>query len=138
MKRYIARAEPICRRSIVEVHALGEHLAAAAGDAESIGATVASGLVKPGIEILSDKAADLRAIRPAPNAADLNVYLGLFDPIVELSRQLLQAAEANDGSRLHELELIVADLGREQSAAARGFGFRDCALGFTDSLGGVG
>jgi hypothetical protein len=79
----------------------------------------------------------LRAIEPAPGSKDLDVYLGLFDPIVELSRQLLLAGEANDGSRSHELELMIADLGHEQSAAGRGFGFGDCTVGFTEALGGA-
>jgi hypothetical protein len=46
-------------------------------------------------------------------------------------------SEANDAPRSHELELIIDELGQEQSAIARSLGFKACALSFTDSLGGA-
>jgi hypothetical protein len=102
----------------------------------SSGDTIVIGLVKPGIRILAGEAAALRNLQPAPASHDLYVYLGLFDPIVELGRQLQVAAEAGETPRAHEIELLVAGLGDEQSAAARRFGFHSCAVGFTSALGG--
>jgi hypothetical protein len=138
VKRYIARAEPICRQSIGEIEQLAASFSQVAAGSGSFGGTIANGLVRPGIAILERKAARLRAIQSAPQSADLHAYLGLFDPIVELSRQLLQASEANDASRSHELELMIAGLGHEQSTAGRNFGFKGCAVGFTEALGGTG
>jgi hypothetical protein len=138
VERYVAEAEPICRQSVSETEVLGERLPQAASHSETLQETVARGLVRPGITILSRKASRLRDLKPTPESENLRVYLGLFDPIVELSRQLLQVSESGDAGRGHELELMIADLGSEQSAAARRFGFRACSVEFTDALGGTG
>jgi hypothetical protein len=103
---------------------------------QTAGEVVVNGLIKPGISILSEKAARLRAIEPAPDSPDLEVYVGFYNPIIELSRQLLQATEANDGARSRALELMIADLGDEQADAGRAFGFGSCAVTFTEALGG--
>jgi hypothetical protein len=116
---------------------LGRKFPAAAGSSGSVGETIATGLVRPGIAILDRRAARLRAIEPTPASEDLRVYLGLYDPIVELSRQLLQPSEANDGGRSKELELIIAALGHEQRDVARTIGFKACATTFTEALGSV-
>lgn len=116
---------------------LGKKFPTAAAGSGSIGETIATGLVRPGIAILDRKAARLRAIEPTPASDDLRVYLGLYDPIVELSRQLLQPSEANDAARSKELELIIAELGHEQRDAARAIGFKACAMTFTEALGSV-
>jgi len=135
--RYIARAESICRQSIAEIKGLGTKFPTAAADGASVGETIAAGLVRPGIVILDRKVARLRAIEPIPASEDLRVYLGLYDPIVELSRQLLQPSEANDGARSKELELMITQLGHEQRDVARAIGFKACATTFTEALGSV-
>jgi hypothetical protein len=136
--RYVERAEAICRQSVRETHTLGQELSQTASHSTSIQDTIARGLVKPGIGILSRQASRLRGLRPIPSSRDLYVYLGLFDPIIELSRQLLQAGETGNTAQSHNLELMIAGLGNEQSAAARHFGFRTCSVGFTSALGGAG
>jgi hypothetical protein len=98
---------------------------------------IAVALVKPGIRVLSKEAIQLRGIRPVPESNGLYVYLGLFDPIIELGRQLQVVGESGETQQAHEIELLISELEDEQSAAARGFGFRACAIGFTEALGGA-
>jgi hypothetical protein len=137
IRRYAERAEAICKHGIQKTRALTKRLPRVASSSTSFGDTIVIGLVKPGIRILAGEAAKLRNLQSAPASHDLYVYLGLFDPIVELGEQLQVVAEAGETRRAHEIELLIASLGDEQSTAARRFGFHSCAIGFTSALGGV-
>lgn len=135
---YIARAEGVCRRGLRETRALGRNLSEIVANAASPQRGITNGLVRPGTEILSREAARLRGLRPRPDSQALEIYLGLFDPIVELGRQRLVAGNADDPDRAHSLELMIASLGNEQSVAARRFGLKACSVPFTRALGGSG
>jgi hypothetical protein len=136
--RYVARAEAICRRALRETRALGRNLSGVLSNAPSPQQGITSGLVRPGTEILSREAAELRDLRPQPDSRLLEIYLGLFDPIVELGRQRLLAGTADEPDRAHDLELMIASLGNEQSVAAHRFGLQACGVPFTRALGGSG
>ena len=135
---YIAKAEAICRRGLRKTHALGRNLPEVLSSSASPQEGITNGLVRPGTEILSREAAGLRNIRPAPNSRALEIYLGLFEPIVELAHQRLEAGTAGELERAHNLELMIASLGDEQSAAAHQFGLHACSVKFTRALGGLG
>jgi hypothetical protein len=135
---YVARAEAICRRSLRETGELGRQLSRVISSAASPQRAITNGLVRPGTEILSRQGSDLRNLGPAPDSRALEIYLGLFDPIVELARQRLQAGTADEPERAHSLELMIADLENEQSLAARRFGMRACSVPFNNALGGSG
>jgi hypothetical protein len=116
------------------VHALGGKLADSLAKAPTPEVGVTDSLVKPGTEIIARQAARLRALRPRPESVALETYLGMFDPIVALAYQRLQAGNAHDPAQSHELEILIAGLAAEQSAAARSFGLRECSIGFTEAL----
>jgi hypothetical protein len=134
--QYLKRAEAICSRSTRDTRALGRKLPQVFSRSSSAQEAITIGLVKPGIEILSRQASDLRGLGPAPNSRALKVYLGLFDPIIALARERLRAGTADEPERAHSLELMISGLGNEQSAAARRFGLRACSVYFTRALGG--
>lgn len=136
--RYVERAEAICRKALGETHALGHELSKVLSNADSPQKGITNGLVRPGTEILSHEAAELRSLKPTPNSRALETYLGLFEPIVELARQRLEAGDAEELEQARTLELMIATLEDEQSAAARQFGFHACGVGFTRALGGLG
>jgi hypothetical protein len=136
--RYVERAEAICSRSLRETRTLSRDLPEVIAGSASPQEGITNGLVRPGIGILSREAAELRDIEPVPSSRALKLYLGLFDPIVELSRQRLQVGTAGEPERARNLELMIAELGSEQSVAARRFGLRACAVPFTRALGGPG
>jgi len=138
MAKFIAAAEPICRRGNAATHALGEKLPRAVSGSGSLQETVLIGLVRPGIKILSRQASELRNL-PAPHASeDLDTYLGLYDPIIELSYQLESALQdTEDPHRSREIELLISELGNLQTDAARRFGMHACSIDFTGALGGA-
>jgi hypothetical protein len=135
---YVQDAEAICRRSVARTRALGSRLPQIVSSAPSPQQGITNGLVGPGIAILSQEAASLRNLDPAPASPALATYLGLFDPILALARQRLQAGRAGDPEGAHRLELLIAGLSEEQSAAARRFGLRTCSIEFNTALGASG
>lgn len=135
--QYVDRAEAVCRRSIREARDIGEALPEAVSGASSPQVGITTYLVKPGIEILSREAERLRGLGSAPPSSELEIYLGLFEPIVELSRQRLQAGLAREADRGSDIEKLVAELANEQSAAARAYGLDACSIKFTRALLGA-
>lgn len=134
--RYFKQAEAICAQGIRETRLVGAKLPARIGQAPTPEAGVDTGLVKPGIAILDREATSLRRLEPRPGSSQLEIFLGLYDPIIALARERLRAGLAHERQRARSLELLIASLGDEQSAAARAFGFRACAVGFTRALRG--
>ncbi len=134
--QYLKRAEAICSRSAHEIHALGRALPRVFSQSGSYQKAITNGLVRPGIEILNTEAARLRSLGPAPSSRESEVFLGLFDPIIELAHERLRAGNSGDPEHARTLELMIASLEDEQSAAARGLGLHACSLEFTHALGG--
>lgn len=128
------RAEAICRRSVARTRALGRGLSKAVANAPSPAQGITTALVGPGIAILSREAAELRRLGTPPDSPALATYLGLFDPILELARQRFQAGSRGDIGQARRLELMIADLSAEQSAAAKEFGLRACSIEFSAAL----
>jgi hypothetical protein len=135
---YVRRAEAICRRGVARTQALGRRLPEIVSRAPSPQQGITSGVVGAGIAILGEEAAALRSLGPPPASPALETYLGLFDPILELARQRLQAGNVGDSERARRLELMISSLGQEQSAAAKRFGLRACSIEFNAALGGSG
>jgi hypothetical protein len=136
--RYVGRAEAICRNGLRETRALGRDLPEILASSSSPQEGITSHLVKPGTGILSREAAKLRHLRPVPNSRELEIYLGLFEPIVELAHQRLEAGTAGELEQARSLELTITSLEDEQSAAAHDFGLNACSVEFTRALGGSG
>lgn len=136
--RYVAEAESICSRSAREARAIRRRLPTVISHSKSPEEGITNGLVRPGIETLRLEATTLRRLQPRPSSRALEVFLGLFDPIVELGLERLRAGIAGKLDRARRLEVMIARLEDEQSASARQFGFRLCGIGFNHSLGGSG
>jgi hypothetical protein len=135
---YVKHAEAICARTVREIRALRRSLPVVISHSQSTEEGITNGLVRPGIKVLDRQSAHLRALEPRPTSGTLESYLGLFEPIIALARQRLQAGEAMDPKRGRALELLIAGLAGEQSALAKRFGFKICSVGFTEALGGTG
>jgi hypothetical protein len=130
----VRAADPICKRSIEAIQRL--NLAPSTGAHANILTPTTEGLVKPGIPILAREAAQLRALRPRPDDADLQTYLGIFDPVLVLAEQRLRAGENNpDPAVANRLENLISGLEDDQARLAHGFGFRYCGTGFFASYG---
>lgn len=126
------KAEGVCRRSLAATRALGRRLPQILDGSSFAQEAVTSGLVRPGVAILSTEAARLRALG-TPESGALQTYVGLFEPIVELGRQRLDVGAGEIG-RMHSLEQLIAGLEDEQSAIARRSGLKACAVSFNRAL----
>jgi hypothetical protein len=133
--RFAARADPICQEAVRKVKAL-RIVSSTRPDSNALSAITES-LVRPGIAILSQEAARLRALQPRPDDSDLNRYLGLFDPILVLAQQRLQLAAQPrpDIERAHNTETDIGSLEDAQATYAKSFGFKVCGTGFFAALG---
>ena len=79
----------------------------------------------------------MRKLGPPPPSRSLEIYLGLFDPIIELARQR-QYVGATEPERAQKLDLMIAALTDEQAAAAHQADLPACGVKFTRALGGPG
>lgn len=129
---FARQAESVCRRSLTATRALGRRLPQILSDSSFPQEAVTSGLVKPGVAILSNEAARLRALG-TPESEALQTYVGLFEPIVELGLQRLDVG-TGEIDRVHSLEGLIAGLEDEQSAIARRSGLKACAISFNRAL----
>jgi hypothetical protein len=93
-------------------------------------------LVRPGTKILDRESSRLRELNDTPESGPVEIFIGLFDAILALAEQRIEAGQAGELERAHSLELLIADLAEQQSAAARRAGLRACMVGFTQALGG--
>ena len=133
---FTQQAEDVCRRSLGEARALGRKLPRILASSSFPQEAITSGLVKPGVEILSGEASRLRGIG-IPESRALQIFVGLFEPIVELGRQRLDVG-VREVERAHSLERLIAGLESEQSAIARRSGLKACGISFNRALGQSG
>lgn len=129
---FAKQAEGVCRQSLERTRALARKLPHIFSGSSFPQEAVTSGLVQPGVAILSSEAARMRTLGRPPSSA-LQTYVGLFEPIVELGRQRLDV-EAGEVAREHRLEQLIAGLENTQSAIARRSGLKACAISFNRAL----
>lgn len=133
--RVAARAESICKESVRETTLLGRRLAQALAGSPS-GDAIGSELVAPGIEILKRESTRLERLEAAADSSEFDVYVDLFDPIIELAEQRIEAGRADEPERGQALERLIAGLVDEQVAIARKLELDACSISFTEALGG--
>lgn len=121
-----------------ETHRLGRRLSEVVSNSATPEAAITNGVVKPGIEILEREASSLRNLGQPPRSRTWAILVGLYDPIVELARQRLQATAAGEPERARSFEQMIARLEDERSAAARQLGLDSCGEQFSRALGGSG
>lgn len=134
---YARAAEAICAKGVRETQTLTGRLGKVFSESSSSQEAITNGIVGGGLKILESEAARLRNLADRPGSAELETYLGLFEPIVELGRQRLEAGRESEVDRGHQLELLIVDLSHEQSAAASKAGLDSCSTDFFSALGGV-
>ena len=129
-----ARSEAICKDTQREIKKLGRGLAQRISAASGLDA-IGEALVAPGIRILTRESSRLARLEEPSNPPRFQTYTGLFDPIIELSQQRLDAGRAGELSRGRDLELLIAGLTEKQAAVARELGLSACGVDFTQALG---
>ena len=137
LPRFVERAEKICVQGKRETQALGVRLSQVLSHSSPQDA-ITNALVKPGIGILNRERTSLKDLGPAPDSRTVEIFLGLFDPIIELAHQRLQATASDEPDQARSLEVMIARLEDERSAAARRLGLDACGVPFSRALRGAG
>jgi hypothetical protein len=130
-----AEAERVCGRAVDATRNLSRHLAQALAGNRRPDA-VGSQLVAPGIRILNRESSQLEPIQAASSSVEFDAYVGLFQPIIELAEQRLEAGLNGEPERGQALERLIAGLTDEQVAIAKRLKLAACGIGFTEALGG--
>jgi 4-amino-4-deoxy-L-arabinose transferase-like glycosyltransferase len=132
--RYITRADAICREALRETRRVGRRFDAGGGISGATGDPqlyFTETVVIPGLEIRERQAERIRRLEPpAETSEDLDVFLGLFDTLEELSRQRIRASRKGDVEEMSRIDELLNDRAAEQIQVARRFGFEDCAADF--------
>lgn len=128
-----SRANSNCRYFLREARRIGRE---AFGEAPptTILELATERLVKPSIPVLERTAKRQQALEPEANNSNFNLYAELFDPIVAIARERLEAGRAGDAAKSKRLEKLLTDLGLEQRQAARDAGLSDCDIDFQHTL----
>ncbi len=72
----------------------------------------------------------------ASDSSQFNLYVGLFEPTIELAEQRLEAGRSGEPERGQALERLIAGLGDKQVSIAAELGLDACEISFTKALGG--
>lgn len=126
--RQAREVEAVCTRMAAEAGRLGRKVLASTdtGEYASTLEFTTEALIAPALPVVEARAAELRAIRGAAAEPQLSAYVNLFDPILALLEDRLQAGRQGDSEEAHELELQLIDLGQIQHALAGQAGLKGC------------
>jgi hypothetical protein len=126
---YVARANAICRTALTQTKALGKRFLRSGINGNPVVA-ISNELVRPGIAIRERMGNQMRALEAKSPNSRFGAYVELFDPLDSIARERLRAGLAGNGSRAHDLDQLMVDLGQEQKAAAVRAGIHTCARDF--------
>lgn len=128
--RQVREVEGVCRRMAAEAGRLGRKVLASTdvGEYESTLEFTTEALVAPALPVVEKRAAELRAIRGDAAEPELSAFVNLFDPILALLDDRVQAGRQGESEEAHELELQLIDLGQIQHALAKEAGLKGCEV----------
>lgn len=87
-------------------------------------------LIEPALPVLERSGRRLRALQKAGGSVAFGSYVALYDPIVAVVRDRVEAGEAGDATRAHALELQMLNLSDLQRQLAREAGLKTCDVDF--------
>jgi hypothetical protein len=128
----LARANANCRQMLRGVRHLAKGVLSS-GYTNTLELTT-EGFAKPGIRLVKREARRQQALRPAIADPRFSLYAELFDPIIVLAEQRLQAGQAREIARSQLLQDLLTGLGAEQRQAARNAGLRACNVDFLEAM----
>jgi len=128
--RQAREVESVCKRMTAEAGRLGSKVLATTdvGEYESTLEFTTEALIVPALPVVEARAAELRAIRGAAAEPKLSAFVNLFDPILALLQDRVQAGRQGESEEAHQLELQLIDLGQIQHALAEEAGLKGCEV----------
>lgn len=127
-ERVVSRASRNCHWELREVKRIGAE--AGRTDYRSGLELTTEGIAKPGLALTRRLARKQAALRAAAADSRFDAYVELFDPIIVLGEQRLEAGQIGDETRAKRLQELLTDLGAEQREAAARAGLRACDVDF--------
>lgn len=131
-----AKAERVCEAMLRETRQVGRKFIPATErrGGSNILALETEFLVKPGLRVLNHAAGRLRAIDAETKNSTFQVYVGLFEPIIQLGELRLQAGRTDNLAEANNLVQQMEDLGEEQRSVAQQAGLKTCSIDFLHAL----
>ena len=87
-------------------------------------------LFRPALPIVEANAKRLRALTAGATSSDFEAFVSLYDPVLALLRQRVEAGEAGDRDRSRALEAQIVELAALQQRLARAAGVVECDVDF--------
>lgn len=131
-QRALAHANTNCRQMLRAVRHLAKGVLSS-GYTNTLELTT-EGFAKPGIRLVKREAEQQQALQAAVADPRFSLYAELFDPIIVLAEQRLDAGQAREIARSELLQNLLTSLGAEQRQAARNAGLRACNVDFLEAM----
>ncbi len=128
----VVSANANCRQLLREVKKLAAGVLSR-GYANTLELTT-EGFAKPGIRVVKHTGLRQQELERAADDPRFDLYADLFDPIVVLAEQRLEAGRGQDLNRVARLQEQLTGLELLQRKAARNAGLVDCDTNFLDAM----
>lgn len=130
-RAYVAAADRICAGMIADSRRMAAEFSRYPNDEGLRALTVTTReLVEPALPVLERSGRRLRALERSTDSVPFGSYVALYDPIVAVVRDRVEAGEAGDETRAHALELQMLDLSDLQRRLALEAGLKTCDVDF--------
>ncbi len=130
---YVKRAEAACADMVAEAKRLGQAFQQRKNFPSDPLQTTTQ-LMAPAIPVLATSAKRLRALGDESGNPDFEAYVGIYDPILALLRQRIEAGEAGDRERAQDLEAQLLDMVALQRQLAAAAGLAECDVDFIEAF----
>lgn len=131
---YVKPAEAICVDMIAEAKRLGAALQKKDEFPSDPLKTTTRYLIAPAIPVVEASARRLRALEGESSTPEFEAYVDVYDPILALLRERVEAGEAGERERAQDLEAQTLDLALLQQQLARVAGLDRCDVDFVQAF----
>lgn len=130
----VSRAEAICEQLVSDAQRMG----AAFRNRSDFGSNplelTTRALFKPAIPVVEANAERLRKLTAETANSDFQGFVRLYDPILALLHERVEAGEAGDPQRARELEFQIVELATLQQRLAHSAGLNSCGVDFIETF----
>jgi outer membrane murein-binding lipoprotein Lpp len=134
-KQQKGEADAICTRMIAEAHRLGRKaLAAGVGEYDNTLEFTTDGLIAPALPVVERSVRELRAVTTEAGEPQLDGYVAMWDPILSLLIERVQAGRQGEGEQAHQIEEQLIELAGIQKDLAKEAGLKVCTVNLIDSF----
>jgi hypothetical protein len=130
---YVERAEAVCADMVAEAKRLGRAFQERE-EFPSDPLQTTTQLIAPAIPLLTTSASRLRALEDESGDPDFEAYVGVYDPILALLRQRVEAGKDGDREQAQDLDSQLLDMVALQRQLAAATGLDACDVDFIEAF----